>query len=158
MSGPALNECRASGFGLRASGFGLRASSFEPRASSFELRASSFELRASSFELRARSGRPGDVVDQVVDDERLPLGGVLAHEELERLRDLAHRLDVDLDQADVVADELAELLRADLAQSLEAGDLGVLQLLHRGVALGLGVAVLGGLLVAHAEQRGLEDE
>src|SRR5690606_34657785 len=94
---------------------------------------------------------------EVVDDEVAALGRVLAHEELEAALDLAHRADVDRHEPDVLADELAELLRTDLAEPLEAGHLGALDRRDRRVALVLRIAVAGLGLVADAEERRLED-
>jgi hypothetical protein len=55
-------------------------------------------------------------------------------------------------------DEVLELVGADLAQALEAGDLRALAQLGDGaLALLVAVAVEGLLLVAHAEQRRLQD-
>ena len=54
-------------------------------------------------------------------------------------------------QADVLTDELSELVRADLAEPLEARDLGPADFLARGISLRLAIAVAGLLLVADAK-------
>ena len=61
-------------------------------------------------------------------------------------------------QAHVLADELLELRRGDLAETFESRDLHPRAALLDGAhALLFGVAVVGHLLVAHAEERRLED-
>ena len=67
----------------------------------------------------------GHVVEQVVDDEVAPLGRVLAHEELEARATSPMLAERHRHEPDVGADELAELVGADLAEALEARDLGL---------------------------------
>jgi hypothetical protein len=65
--------------------------------------------------------------------------------------------DFDGGEAHLGADEVLELFPVDFAEALEAGDFGPAQGGNGGIALGLGVAVAGFLLVAHAEEGGFED-
>src|SRR4051794_35499659 len=91
---------------------------------------------------------------QVADDEVLPLRGVLAHEEREQLVAVVEMIERDRFEPDVLADEILELARGDLAQSLEARDLMARpELHHRGLFLSLGITVDRLLLVPHAEER-----
>lgn len=62
---------------------------------------------------------------QVVDDEALPFVGVLAHVELQQVVDRVVLGDANLVQADILADEFAELVGRNLAEALEARDLGI---------------------------------
>ena len=63
---------------------------------------------------------------EVVDDEVLPVGCVLAHIELEHLLDGVFLFDRHGVEADVFSDEMLELVGRDLSEAFEAGDLGVL--------------------------------
>ena len=67
------------------------------------------------------------------------------------------RFHVHLDEPDILADELPELVRRDLAQSLEPRHFGIADRLHRRVALFFAVAVARFLLVADPEQRRFQD-
>src|SRR5574344_2505379 len=93
-----------------------------------------------------------------IHDVVLALRRVAAHVELDGLLDVhvvraRHRR-----QAHVLADEALEVLLVDLAETLEARDLAALAaLLDRALALVVRVAEVVLLLVAHAEERRLED-
>ena len=108
-----------------------------------------------------RSGFDQVLLDaQVLDDEVLPLGGVLAHEEGEEVVGAVEVVQGDRLEPDVLADEVLELAGGDFAQALEAGDLvaGARASATAACFSVLGVAVLGLLLVADAEERRLQDE
>ena len=62
---------------------------------------------------------------EVVDDESLAPGGVLAHVEGEHVFDRHALWDDDGVEADVLADEVLELVGGDFAEAFEAGDLGL---------------------------------
>src|SRR5208283_4688649 len=96
---------------------------------------------------------------EMVDDEFLALGGVLAHEEREQFVAAVQVGERHGIKADAGTDEILELLGRDFAQSLEARDLGGSpEPGHRRLLLPVRIAVGGLLLVAHAEQRRLENE
>ena len=94
---------------------------------------------------------------QVVDDETLPFIGVLAHVELQQIVDRIVLRDAHLVQPHTVADELAELVGRNLAETFEPRDFGIRAAPgDRLEALLLRIAVVRLLPVAHAEQRGLQ--
>jgi len=95
---------------------------------------------------------------EVFDDELLALGSVLAHVKGEQVF-CGHTFWYnDGVEAYVLADEVLELIGGDFAESFEAGDLRLgLTLFDRGAALIIAVAVAGDLLIAHSEERRLQD-
>jgi len=60
---------------------------------------------------------------EILDDELLPLGRVLSHEEGQEFVGAVEVMEVDRGEPDVLADEVLELAGGDFAQALEAGDL-----------------------------------
>ena len=96
----------------------------------------------------------GIILDpQVVDDELLTFHGVFAHVVFKQLLDAEVVAQDDRLKPHVGADETTELVGGDFAQAFEAGDLGLLAaFLLGGDAFFVAVAVIGLLLVAHAEQ------
>src|SRR4030042_691121 len=90
---------------------------------------------------------------EVLHDEALARGCVLAHEELEGLVHDAYGGKIHGGQGHARADEALELAGADLSQALEARDLRALEALHRPIALLLGVAVRGLRFVPDTEER-----
>ena len=90
---------------------------------------------------------------QVVNDEYLPLRGVLAHivfQQLLYLRVLRYQHRV---FTYIIAYEAGELLGAYLPQPFKSGDLGLGTYLGYGtLALFITVAINGLLLIAHTEQ------
>src|SRR5664280_141865 len=96
---------------------------------------------------------------EVVDDELLALGCVLAHEEREQFVAAVQMRERYGLEPDAGADKVLELVGRNLAQSLEARDLrAVAKSRHRRLLLRFRIAVDGLLLVAHAKERGVEDE
>ena len=96
---------------------------------------------------------------EIVDDEVLPLGRVLAHEEREEFIAAEEMIEVHRLQADVFADEILELAGGNFAQAFEAGDLVAgAQFDDRGLLFLLGITIHRLLLVAHAEQWRVENE
>src|SRR5947199_52505 len=95
----------------------------------------------------------------MADDEVLALRRVLAHEEAEELVAVVEMGQRNRLQADVVADEILEFPGGDFAQALEPRDfVAGPELGHGALLFLLGIAVDRFLLVAHAEERRLEDE
>ncbi len=94
---------------------------------------------------------------EVVHDELAAVGGVATHVEAQDRRDgrFLEFFDAHRRQPHLGADEGLEFAGGDLAEAFEPGGLGAAQGFLGGVALGLGVAVAGFLLVADAEERGL---
>src|SRR5690606_17771162 len=77
---------------------------------------------------------------EVLHDVLATVGRVPPHVEAEDVGRIRPGRELDLAEAHIGADELAELPRGDLTQTLEAGDLGgAPDLLRRGVAFRLGV-------------------
>ena len=95
---------------------------------------------------------------QVLDDELLALHSVLAHVVFQQFLDAEVVAKDDRLKPHVGADETTELVGGDFAQAFESGDLGLLAaFLLGGDAFLVAIAVVGLFLVAHAEQRGLQD-
>ena len=93
-----------------------------------------------------------------VNDELLALHGVLAHIIFQQFLDAEVVAQDDRFKAHVGTNEATELVGGDFAQTFESGDLGLLTaFLLGGDAFLVGVTVVGLLLVAHAEQRRLQD-
>src|SRR5205814_2184889 len=96
---------------------------------------------------------------QILDDEILPLGRVRAHEERQEFVGAVEMVEVDRVEADILPDEILELAGGDFAEALEARDLVAgAERGDGGMFLLLAIAILRDLLVAHAEERRLEDE
>ena len=95
---------------------------------------------------------------QIVDDEFLAFHGVLAHVVFQQFLDAEVVAQDDRFKPHVGTDEAAELVGGDFAQAFESCDLGLLAaFLLGGDAFLVGVTIVGLLLVAHAEQRRLQD-
>ena len=95
---------------------------------------------------------------QIVDDELLAFHGVLAHVVFQQLLDAEVVAKDDRLKPHVGTDKATELVRGDFAQTFESGDLGLLAaFLLGGDAFLVGVTIIGLFLVAHAEQRRLQD-
>ena len=62
---------------------------------------------------------------EVVDDELLAFGGVVAHVEGEEVADGIFFAEFDLVEAHVGSDEVLELVRRDFTETFEACDFGV---------------------------------
>ena len=94
---------------------------------------------------------------QIVDDELLAFHGVFAHVVFQQLLDAEVVAQDDRLEAHIGADEATELVGRDLAQAFESRDFGLLAaFLFGGDAFLVGVAVVGLLFVAYAEQGRLQ--
>ena len=95
---------------------------------------------------------------EVLDDEALALGGVVAHVILQQLLDAEVVLKDDWLEAYVGTDEATELVGGDSAQAFVAGDLGLLAaFLLGGDAFLVSVTIVGLFFVAHTKQGCLQD-
>ena len=95
---------------------------------------------------------------QVLDDKSLSLHRIFAHVVFQQLFDAEVVAQDDGFKPHVGADETSELVGRNLAQTFEAGNLGLLAaFLLGGDALLVAVAIISLFLVAHTEQGGLQD-
>ena len=96
---------------------------------------------------------------KVSNDVLLAFRSILTHKELKHLLDRFLYVNLNGVQTDVLRNEMLELIRGNFAQTLKAGNFGVLaESLESGFALRVIIAIESGFFVAHSEKRSLQDK
>ena len=95
--------------------------------------------------------------NQVIDDEVLAFGGVLAHVVSKKFVDRIFLAEGDLVETDLLADEAFELFGTDFSETFESGYFGILDFVQGLQTLFLGIAIADLLFVLDAEKRRLQD-
>ena len=94
---------------------------------------------------------------KVSNDVLLAFRSILTHKELKHLLDRFLYANLNGVQTDVLRNEMLELIRGNFAQTLKAGNFGVLaESLESGFAFRVIIAIESGFFVTHSEKRSLQ--